>query len=127
MRLCSILFAAALCVAGACNKDVPPKANCDKLKAAIAADNVEQAGKQINATIRNLASRTNTAENLNRLAEALSSCDLTATVLCFGCIQSLPEQSEIRIAFSTPDTTFSRIIDISYTPNNEMVFRNMHE
>jgi hypothetical protein len=110
----------------ACTKEVP-KATCQKLKSAILAEDKIQVGEQINAFIRHLNARTYTSEYLNSLTHALSKCDLTATVLCFNCIETLPEQSEIQISLSASGTTVTRTIDITYNARNEMVYSNIHE
>ena len=110
-----------------CNKDVLPEGNCEALKEAIAADNKEQVQGQINAFIQSLPSSINTEENLNGLTRTFSGCDITATVLCFGCIDTLPEQSEIRLSFFSSGSEISRTIDVSYTAENKMIFSGMHE
>ncbi|RZM06732.1 MAG: hypothetical protein EOO88_52905 [Pedobacter sp.] len=86
--------------------------------------------KIITAHISALGSNNaHTSENLDRLTARLNGTCLQAVVLCFACINTLPEQSEIRVTFPTSSGTISRIIDISPTSltDSRMKFVNMHE
>ena len=102
--------------------------NCDKLKSAIVNSDKEKARDAITAFIRHMQDRNYTDENLRKLANEIDSeCDINTTVLCFDCILTLPGQSEIMLSFQSGSSTLTRVIDISYSPDNKMKFSNMHE
>ncbi len=62
--------------------------------------------------------------SLDELVDKLNkTCSIETTVLCYFCIDTLPEQAEIRM---TSGAT-SRTIDISYTNDKKLVFVNMHD
>ncbi|MEQ1800097.1 MAG: hypothetical protein ABL872_19230 [Lacibacter sp.] len=99
-----------------------------QLSAAITANDVEQTKKGISNFINNLPSAAYTSQNIDKLTSTISGqCIITATVLCFDCIKTLPSQSEIRLSVVSGSTTVIKIIDITYTPDNRMKFRNMHD
>ncbi len=128
MRWFILILMILLFVTAACKKEGRSKPDCATLKGAVMTDDIAKTGTQINAFIHSLPSDTSTAENLNNLAKLLSAqCGITATVSCFNCIKTLPAQSEMRLSFFAADTTVSRTIDLSYTPQNEMVFVYLHE
>jgi hypothetical protein len=54
-------------------------------------------------------------------------CSLPANVLCFRCIQTLPEQSEMRISFLSGSTRLSKTIDISYPADGLMKVVGVHD
>lgn len=101
-RLATVI-AFLLLFATGCSKENLRKEDCEKLRQGIVANNIDEVRNEINGFIANLPSDNNTLENLDKLAQAISSqCRITATVLCFGCIKTLPEQSEIRFHFQLP-------------------------
>lgn len=110
-----------------CKKDsLTPE--CQKLKDAMALNNRETVKSIILEFIGSLPSQEYTQQNLNALAESLTSqCTISAEVLCFDCIDTLPGQSEIKVSFISSGTLTHKIIDISYSPDNTMKFLNMHE
>jgi hypothetical protein len=109
-----------------CKKDFSTR-KCEQLKTEMAADNVQEVIKLVTEKVNQLASQNYTRENLNTLATSLSGdCGISATVLCFGCIQTLPEQSEIRLSFNSSGSLVAKTIDISYTPDNKIKIINMH-
>ena len=130
-RLLTLLL--LVCLSISCNKQEDeewvctyPVNICELLAGSLVNNDSEGVKTQITSFINGLPSRQNTAENLDKLVEAISGhCGISARVLCFNCIKTLPLQSEIAITFSNPSV--EKIIDISYTPSNEMKFVNMHE
>lgn len=93
----------------------------------MAADNVQEVIKLISKKVEQLSSQNYTQENLTNLAASLSNeCDISVQVLCFSCIQTLPEQSEIRLSFNDSGSPVAKTIDISYTPDNKIKIVNMH-
>ncbi len=119
-----IFFGVGLC---SCKKE---KNNiyCDKLKAAIKKEDIIAAMNALTAYMNQLPAQSHTADNLKKLTQLVSSrCDADAVVLCFACIDTLPEQSEIKISFGYNSNRFYKIFDISHTPDNKMKVRNMHD
>ena len=110
-----------------CKKDFSDR-QCQQLKDEMIADNKQEVIKLLTEKINQLPSKIYTEENLNKLATAISDeCTITTQVLCFSCIQTLPEQSEIRLSFTQAGTTTAKTIDVSYTPNNEIKIVSMHD
>jgi hypothetical protein len=62
------------------------------------------------------------SQQQDELVKMLNTC-VNAESLCYFCIETLPEQSEIKITAEN----VSRIIDISYTANQKLEFVNMHD
>ena len=84
----------------------------------------------VTTAISSLPSKAHTQQNLQALASALSNkCGLTAKVLCYSCIYTLPEQSEIRISIPDGINIVNKTIDISSTSisNKTMKFVGMHD
>ena len=110
-----------------CRKDFSDK-QCQQLKDEMIADNKQEVIKLLTEKVGQLPSTTYTEENLNKLATSISNeYGITTQLLCFSCIQTLPEQSEIRFSFTQAGTTTSKTIDVSYTPNNEIKIVSMHD
>ena len=109
-----------------CKKDFSNR-KCQQLKDEMAADNVQEVIKLVAKKVDQLSSQNYTQENLTTLAASLASeCGISAQVLCFNCIQTLPGQSEIRFSFNDSGSLIARTIDISYTPDNKIKIVNMH-
>lgn len=112
----------------ACKKQQLRKPDCQQLRNGISANNKDEVKGVINGFIAGLPSQTYTEQNLNALVDAINGqCGETATMLCFDCIQTLPSQTEIRIAYSGINGPVAKTIDIIYTANNKMTFSNLHE
>lgn len=110
-----------------CKKDAISN-TCEKLKNAIVSNSAEDIKSAVTQFVNQLPSKNHSRENLENLATALSNkCALTANLLCFGCIQTLPEQSEIRISFLSGGTQLSKTIDISYSPDGLIKIVGVHE
>ena len=110
-----------------CKKDSPsPK--CESLTVAMKSDNVEAAKAAITQYVNSLPSQEYTRENLEKLNAALSgACVTTAELLCFSCIKTLPEQSEIKVSIFYQGALLYKVFDISYTPDNKIKVVNMHD
>jgi hypothetical protein len=123
---CLPLFISCLLIVSSCRKDIDKK-SCRELREAVIADEKIAANASITALIKGLPHREHTAENLQSLTDSINrSCEIFASVLCFACIQTLPEQSEIRLSATDGSGTVVKIIDISSNDNNQMIFVNMH-
>jgi hypothetical protein len=129
MRHFLFIAIAGLSLLPACKKqELRKPADCQQLQSGITTDNKEQVKEVINGHIAGLPSQTYTEQNLNALVNAINGqCGNTATLLCFDCIQTLPSQTEIRIAYTGTAGPVARTIDIIYTSSNRMTFSNMHE
>jgi hypothetical protein len=124
-----LIVLAGLFTLCACRKDKDARPTCEDLKVGIASDDREAVKKVINILINKLppASQKHTSENLAKLTSAIGQqCQVTATVLCFACIDTLPQQSEIRISLTGPGFTVVKVIDISSDKDDNMIFANMH-
>ncbi len=81
----------------------------------------------ISKFISSLSSQDYTEENVNKLVNAISqSCNVSATVLCFDCVETLPTQSELQISYDSSGMQIRRIIDITYDKRNKIIFSSMH-
>jgi hypothetical protein len=102
--------------------------DCGRLKSGVNSNNIERVGASINNFIAGLGSKAHTSENLTALAKKVAAkCDVKVEVLCYACIMTLPEQSELRVTLSSAGSTITKVIDISQNSSNEMKFVNMHD
>lgn len=123
-RISSVLVLSVVLMT-ACKKH--SSESCEKLKTAIATNNTQDVKGMIGQFINRLPSNDYTAQNLNNLAASLSQCDISATVLCFDCIDTYPGQSEIRLSFTSSGSVIDKTIDVSHSPSdNKMKVVNMH-
>jgi hypothetical protein len=110
-----------------CKKE-PVNINCDKLSKAIIANNANTVKDVVNFYINQMASKTYSPQNLNTLAQNISSqCSVTIGTVCFDCIDTLPSMSEIRVSTNSNGSIIIRVVDISYTPSNEMIAVAVHD
>ena len=91
------------------------------------ANQVDKVGTIIRTSISALPSKTYNQQNIQSLTERISKCDIGSSILCFDCIKTLPSQTEISLLFSYNGMQYQKVIDLSYTPDNRIVFRNMHD
>lgn len=80
-----------------CNKDVSGTGvNCESLQEGLLNDDVSL----VKSSLGNAFDMKYTFENLDKLADTISkSCDITVEYSCFNCVQTLPPQSEMGLAF----------------------------
>jgi len=124
LSLATMLFIVA---ATGCRKDASSSSPCETLKAAMINADKEQARMAITAMIDRLPSKEYTEAGLDMLSNSISGqCGMNAGVSCFNCIKTLPGETEIGVSFISSGSAVQRIIDISYTPQNEMRFVNIH-
>ena len=101
---------------------------CESLHAAMQSSDIETAKAAITKYINGLASQQYSQQNLENLTAALSgSCVSAAEIVCFSCIDTLPEQSEIKVSIIYQGARLNKIFDITYTPDNKMKVVNMHD
>jgi len=126
LKLVFLTLSISLIVLG-CGKEAMPD-RCERLKSALATQDRESTKMLITAYIRRLPSKEYTEKNLKVLASLLSKqCSISTVEYCFDCIQTMPGESEIRLTFTSNQSNIVRAIDISYTPDNQMEFINVHE
>ena len=110
-----------------CKKDSPAD-DCQELKNSLLIGNIDNVRSIITDHINTLNSQEYNEENINSLASALSNqCSISAKISCFDCIMTLPSETEIQLKFMNNQSTISKTIDISYTPENKMKFVGVHE
>lgn len=102
--------------------------NCSNLKDGIAANEISKVKTAVTRFIAGMQSQDYNESNINSLSERISaSCDVIVEPMCFDCIKTLPSQTEIRISITSAGAVKSKIIDLSYTPANKIIFHNMHD
>lgn len=124
--LCSILLVVFL-ISG-CRKNEEP-VDCTGLRNAMETNDVNGGKTALASFINQLPSAEHTDRNLDELVRLLNdNCSVISEKLCFGCIQTLPEQSEIRIHFINNATVTQKTFDISRPANgSNMIVLNMHD
>jgi hypothetical protein len=126
-RIICVIFMGLLLLSGCRKKDLP--ADCEGLRYAMEINDVNGGKTALATFISQLSSTEHTDSNLDQLVLLLNdNCSVIAEKLCFGCIQTLPEQSEIRIHFINNGTLTERTFDISRPGNgSNMIVLNMHD
>jgi hypothetical protein len=108
-----------------CRKEKLNSFDCSNFQKGIILDSASLVKNEINKICSRLTEPT-TQQKLQKLTETISSkCNITAIVLCSGCIYTLPAQSEIRVTFSEGGIQFSKVIDI--ISRNPLAFAGMHD
>ena len=104
------------------------QAECVDLKEGIKGNDIARVSAYFADAIDGLPNKSHTMANLAILAQKISvNCSVTVEVVCYACIETLPEQSEIRITFSSSGSAITKLIDISQDSSMEMKFANMHD
>lgn len=117
-----------------CSKEKSEPADCKNLKQGLE----NRDNKLVAAEIDQLAAGTITItafidmrvqrENFDRLLERLNSnCKMTAEEVCFNCIDTYPQMSEIRVSFWSGGQRIERIIDVYMMPDSQIRFAAIHE
>lgn len=110
-----------------CKREAIRPPDCMQLKNGIISNEKEEVKITISDFIMSLPSQNYTEENMNKLVAAIGQqCGITATLLCFDCIKTLPSQTEIRISCTGINGPIEKIIDITYSDDNKMIFNNIH-
>lgn len=108
-----------------CKKD--NQQQCEELKNAAYSNDVAKVGSIITTYITSLASQNYNEQNIEMLSERIRKCDISASVFCFDCIQTLPSQTEIGLNFLYNGSMVQKVVDLSYSGENKIVFRNLHD
>jgi len=101
--------------------------SCQDLKQAAVNNNMDRLKEIVISYISSLPSPKYTQPNLDQLAQVISQCDIKASVSCFDCVKTLPSQTEMGLIFSYNGTQTQKIIDFSYSDNNEIVVLRVHD
>jgi hypothetical protein len=114
-------------IAFGCKKDDATN-DCEGLKNALVIDAKEDVKAIINSFINKLPSQAYTEQNINVLASSiLNQCSISTQVFCFDCVATLPSITEIQLTVTSSQPNISKIIDISYTPENKMKCVFVHD
>jgi hypothetical protein len=110
-----------------CRKD--DTCNGNSIKQAIIEDNKELMRGEINKlcagieVVRTTNDPDGLTNSLDKLVAKINTFgNVKAEILCYYCIQTLPEQSEIKVTVNST----SRVLDISYSADKKLLFVNMH-
>lgn len=127
IKLISGLLLGLLFVTGCSKKE--ELADCTGLRTAIITDDVTGGMAALTSFVQRLPTREYSDNNLGRLVELINSnCSVMAEKLCFSCIQTLPEQSEISIRFLNNGSDVHKIFDLSHpVGGSQMIVLNMHQ
>ena len=64
-------------------------------------------------------------QNLNDFIQELNEeCDLEASLVCYACIETFPEQSEVRVMLDSSGILVSSIVDI--VTSEKLTVREIH-
>lgn len=106
-----------------CEKENLNIGDCDHLKQALILNDKEQVKSEIDYLLGLY-----TEDNINSLAETISTnCGIETNVFCFDCVYTLPSMSEIGFSFTDSDSSYHKVLDISYDSGNRMVISNIHD
>lgn len=132
MRKFLLLLPLALLALG-CEKDNSER--CEGLRVAVQNDDIATAKDIVNRLTEDLNAQAPTAtdpyghyNNYLTLIDRLNDeCDVNATEVCYACIQTLPETSEIKLVIPLGTHSQTRIIDIRPDQSGKLICSNMHE
>lgn len=105
---------------------------CKGLVTGLQTDNVELVKQMITDLASGMKPRVTDTDrdghyqNYIELIRILNDCGLKAVGICYGCIDTLPAMSEIRISITTDSGEVIRIIDLAPDASNRFVCKNMH-
>ncbi len=88
--------------------------NCDLLKQGLLDNDVSM----VDSSLGNLLNTDYTEENMSKLADTISkNCDIKAILICFECIETLPAQSAMTLAFLSNGDSTTKELDFTYGVN----------
>jgi hypothetical protein len=105
---------------------------CEGLVTALETENVEMMKQLVSDLASDLDPKetdTDRDGHYNSYLEVinrLNNCGLNAVGICYGCIDTLPAMSEIRVSINTGTGSITRIIDLSRDASGRFVCKNMH-
>lgn len=132
-----LFFLLTLSVYSGCSKDnehTAQSVDCVALKQAVTNDDVavvkqliNEAGATIQAPIGLNAFNAYKFSIDELIKRIKANCDISIEVLCYGCIDTLPAQSEIRLTFSAGLIRIEKTLDLIVTDDGRVRCQNMHD
>jgi hypothetical protein len=118
-----------------CTKEKEPERfSCEALVDGLISGNAEEVKKQVNfvcsalAPVPAVSDTAGLTKQLDRMVNLINKdCNVNATVLCYGCIKTLPLQSEVRLSFTDNGQIKQKTIDISSPENHVLSYAGMHD
>lgn len=120
-----------------CSKDKEHTAqsvDCVALKQAITNDELAVVKQMINEAGANIQVPAGLNEfeaykySIDELIKRIkANCDISIEVFCYGCIDTLPAQSEIRLSFSAGLMSIEKTLDLTVTDDGQVRCQNMHD
>ncbi|MBF9255347.1 hypothetical protein I2I11_18765 [Pontibacter sp. 172403-2] len=100
---------------------------CSKLTDALIANDEDDVSVGINNLLNAQGQFNGQEKSFEKLIEQVDSCpNLQVTDSCFGCIETNPPQSEIRVTVIQNNQTVSRAIDLQNF-ENKLIFLKIHD
>jgi hypothetical protein len=121
------LFATIICnlilLSNGCKKENVSSLDCAGFRQGLLMNDKEKVSRSVSGLLGSYS-----REKVSQLAAAISNqCTVTATVLCFECIKTLPPQSEIKVSFTQNGSLVNKVLDISYTTQNKLRVAGVHD
>jgi hypothetical protein len=127
MKRTVIVTAMILLAVCSCRKEKIATLDCEHLQQSLFGGDTAGVQQEISLAINTLSSTNYTKENLELLADRLSSrCSRQVELVCFNCVYTTPPQSEIIIHSSSAGRSAQKIIDLT-SSNEKIVFAGMHD
>lgn len=108
--------------------------DCTKFKAAVIDKDIAVLNSEIARLVDDLkpaptvSDEIGHSKNIGILIQRINECDsVTAGLICYACIETLPAQTEIRVRVDSAGVLVYRIIDISTPEGAKLKFVNIHE
>lgn len=100
---------------------------CSKLANTLVANDSEKVEAEIKKLIDTQGPVNGLKESFDKLIMQIESCPaMQVTDSCFGCIETNPLQSEIRIAITVNNQTHNKAIDLLHK-DNRLTFFHVHD
>ena len=120
---------------GACEKDQIGTLNCDDFKTALIQEDEAIVRSEIEKLTPDLHPSPTPEDNIGHmtnlqiLAERISAnCDdITASILCYACIETYPLGSELTVEFLLEENLISKTIIIVTSENDILRFGGLHQ
>ena len=120
------------CMVCSCEDDFA-RINCEALREALIATDVEDASVHINDLLEDLQPVPVSGDpygheiNLELFVDRLhANCSLQVEIGCYACIETYPPQSHVSIRLDSAGTDVIRTLDILTPEDSEMKLRSIH-
>jgi len=130
-KVLSYVFIPLLFLFTSCNTEDDDSLNktvvCSKLADALVVNNSEKVQAEIKKLIDAQSAVNGLKESFDKLIVQIESCpDMQVIDSCFGCIETNPPQSEIRVAITVNSQISNKTIDLLHK-DNTLTFYNLHD